>query len=66
LQVTAAEGFGKGRLFEMLDDLERKTRPLMEEARARLAAEKGEAALEPHNISQALAGKGRGKGFGFI
>ena len=33
-----------------------KTRPLMEAARARLAAEKGAAALEPHNISHALAG----------
>ncbi|KAF8067346.1 pam-b [Scenedesmus sp. PABB004] len=56
LKVTAAEGFGKARLFEMLDDLEAQTRPLMEAARARLAREKGDAALEPHNISQALAG----------
>jgi hypothetical protein len=28
LQVTAAEGFGKTRLFEILDDLEAKTRPM--------------------------------------
>jgi hypothetical protein len=56
LQVTAAEGFGKTRLFEILDDLEAKTRPIMEEAWQRLANEKGPAALEPHNISQALAG----------
>lgn len=55
-QVTAAEGFGKTRLFEILDDLEVKTRPIMEEARQRLAREKGEAALQPHNISHALAG----------
>jgi hypothetical protein len=54
--VTAAEGFGKTRLFEILDDLEAKTRPIMEAARQRLAKEKGAAALEPHNISQALAG----------
>jgi hypothetical protein len=54
--VTAAEGFGKARLFEMMDDLEQKTRPLMEAARARLAREKGEGALLPHNISFALAG----------
>lgn len=33
-----------------------KTRPLMEDARKRLAAEKGAAALEPHNIGHALAG----------
>jgi hypothetical protein len=56
LQVTAAEGFGKTRLFEILDDLEAKTRPIMEAARQRLAKEKGPSALEPHNISQALAG----------
>lgn len=36
-QVTAAEGFGKVRLFEILDDLEGKTRPIMEAARKRLA-----------------------------
>jgi hypothetical protein len=56
-QVTSAEGFGKGRLFEMMDDLEAKTRPLMEAARAQLAQEKGESALEPHNMSHALAGE---------
>jgi hypothetical protein len=56
LQVTAAEGFGKARLFEILDDLEEKTRPIMTEAKARLAKEKGESALEPHNIGYALAG----------
>eukprot|EP00878_Enallax_costatus_P001069 GHUV01001206.1.p1 GENE.GHUV01001206.1~~GHUV01001206.1.p1 ORF type:complete len:671 (+),score=225.42 GHUV01001206.1:78-2090(+) len=55
-KVTAAEGFGKRRLFEILDDLEVKTRPIMEEARKRLAKEKGESALLPHNISHALAG----------
>lgn len=54
--MTAAEGFGKRRLFEILDDLEGKTKGLMEEARKKLAAEKGAAALEPHNISHALAG----------
>lgn len=56
LKVTAAEGFGKARLFEILDDLEEKTRPIMAEARARLAKEKGESALEPHNMGYALAG----------
>eukprot|EP00879_Flechtneria_rotunda_P031515 GHRR01034434.1.p1 GENE.GHRR01034434.1~~GHRR01034434.1.p1 ORF type:complete len:600 (+),score=162.71 GHRR01034434.1:561-2360(+) len=56
MKVTAAEGFGKARLFEMLDDLEVKTRSIMETARERLATEKGPAALEPHNQSHALAG----------
>jgi hypothetical protein len=28
--VTAAEGFGKGRLFEIMDDLEKRTRPIMQ------------------------------------
>jgi hypothetical protein len=51
-----AEGFGKARLFEMLDDLEEKTRPVMDAARQRLAQEKGQSALEPHNMSWALAG----------
>lgn len=59
LQVTAAEGFGKVRLFEILDDLETKTRPIMEAARQRLAKEKGQDALQPHNISHALAGGGK-------
>lgn len=56
VQVTAAEGFGKQRLFEIMDDLEAKTRPLMEAARARLAAEKGASALEPYNMSYVMAG----------
>lgn len=55
-QVTAAEGFGKRRLFEIMDDLEAKTRGLNEDARKKLAAEKGASALEAHNISHALAG----------
>ena len=44
------------RLFEILDDLETKTRPIMVAARKALAEAKGLAALEPHNISYALAG----------
>lgn len=56
MQVTAAEGFGKTRLFTILDDLEAKTAPIMTAARERLAREKGESALEPHNISYSLAG----------
>eukprot|EP00798_Chlamydomonas_sp_ICE-L_P006884 gene6884-30858_t len=43
-------------LFGVLDDLETKTRPIMEDARKALAQSKGEAALEPWNISFTLAG----------
>ena len=39
-----------------MDDLETKTRPVMAAARAALAQAKGASALEPHNISYALAG----------
>jgi hypothetical protein len=55
-KVTQAEGFGKLRLFEILDGLEARTRPLMEAARARVAAEKGAAALQPWNMGHALSG----------
>ncbi|GFR51274.1 hypothetical protein Agub_g13582 [Astrephomene gubernaculifera] len=55
-KVTSAEGFGKSRLFSILDDLETRTAPIMAAARERLAREKGEAALEPHNLSYSLAG----------
>ncbi|GIL49198.1 hypothetical protein Vafri_5347 [Volvox africanus] len=55
-KVTAAEGFGKSQLFSILDDLEAKTAPIMTAARERLARAKGAAALEPYNMSYALAG----------
>ena len=48
-KVTQAEGFGKAALFEILDTLEEGTRPIMMGARARLAKEKGDDALEPWN-----------------
>lgn len=56
-QVTSAEGFGKTRLFEILDDLESKSRPIMKAARKALAEAKGESALEPWNMGYALAGE---------
>ena len=56
-KCTMAEGFSKATLFgDFLGPLEERSRPIMEDARARLAAEKGEAALKPWNTSQALAG----------
>jgi len=55
-KVTQAEGFGKTALFKILDTLEEGTRPLMVAARKRLAAEKGEASLQPWNSGFAMAG----------
>eukprot|EP00238_Polyblepharides_amylifera_P000408 CAMPEP_0196573684 /NCGR_PEP_ID=MMETSP1081-20130531/3543_1 /TAXON_ID=36882 /ORGANISM="Pyramimonas amylifera, Strain CCMP720" /LENGTH=627 /DNA_ID=CAMNT_0041891487 /DNA_START=175 /DNA_END=2058 /DNA_ORIENTATION=+ len=55
-KVTQAEGFNKRRLFSMLDGLEEETRPLMQAARALLAKEKGQDALQPWNTGYALAG----------
>ncbi len=55
--MQGAEGFSKRKLFEILDGLEAESRPLMEAARKRVAAEKGgEDALKPWNLSHALAG----------
>ncbi|RMZ53669.1 hypothetical protein APUTEX25_003203 [Auxenochlorella protothecoides] len=64
MKVQAAEGFTQARLFQMLDGLESATRQLATDARARLAAAKGEDSLksrapdpvQPWNISNALAG----------
>jgi hypothetical protein len=47
----------KKELFAILDDLERRTRPLALAARERLASTKGAAALEPWNRPAALAGE---------
>lgn len=55
-KVTNVEGFGKARLFEMLDGLEKGTRPIMLKARAELARLHGASALEPHNQSYKMAG----------
>jgi hypothetical protein len=44
-KVTQAEGFGKARLFEILDTLKDGSDELLAAARARLGAEKGSAAL---------------------
>lgn len=55
-KVSQAEGFGKARLFEILDDLEARTRPIMQSARERVASEKGASALQPWNTGYALAG----------
>jgi len=56
MKVTQAEGFGKKRLFEILDGLESRTRALNAAAREALAAEKGKEALEPFNMGFMMAG----------
>jgi oligoendopeptidase F len=54
--VTQAEGFGKKRLFEILDTLEEGTRPLLHKARTEFENRYGVEALEPWNISYYMAG----------
>ena len=56
LQVQQAEGFSKRRLFEMLSPLEEQSRVIMQGARKRLAADKGEAAGQPWNENFMLSG----------
>eukprot|EP00658_Telonema_sp_P-2_P036807 TRINITY_DN26551_c0_g1_i2.p1 TRINITY_DN26551_c0_g1~~TRINITY_DN26551_c0_g1_i2.p1 ORF type:complete len:559 (+),score=168.05 TRINITY_DN26551_c0_g1_i2:223-1899(+) len=55
-KVTAAEGFGKVKLFEILDGLEEATRDLMGKARALLSEDKGPDALMPWNMQFLMAG----------
>jgi len=55
-KVTQAEGFGKAKLFEVLDKLEARTRELQQAARKKLAAEKSDAVLLPWNTGYMLAG----------
>lgn len=55
-KVTQSEGFGKQKLFEILDGLKTGTDELLKEARQKLAAEKGDAALQPWNTSFMMSG----------
>ncbi len=54
--VTNAEGFGKDKLFEILDGLEEGTRPLMMKARQELEKKHGKEALDPWNTGFMMAG----------
>ena len=56
MKVQAAEGMSKRDLFEFLDALEARTRPLAECAAAALRAAKGDAAWAPWNRPAALSG----------
>ena len=55
-KVTNAEGFGKDRLFAMLDGLEQGTRPILVQARQELERQFGKEALEPWNTNYQMAG----------
>jgi len=55
-KVTQAEGFGKIRLFEILDTLEQGTRKRLSAALEQLSSEKGESALKPWNTGFFMAG----------
>eukprot|EP00521_Asterionellopsis_glacialis_P016612 CAMPEP_0195294444 /NCGR_PEP_ID=MMETSP0707-20130614/15012_1 /TAXON_ID=33640 /ORGANISM="Asterionellopsis glacialis, Strain CCMP134" /LENGTH=649 /DNA_ID=CAMNT_0040355425 /DNA_START=84 /DNA_END=2033 /DNA_ORIENTATION=- len=55
-KVTNAEGFNKARLFEILDGLEKGTKPLMEEGRKELQRRFGDDALHPWNTGYMMAG----------
>ena len=57
MKVTQAEGFDKKTCFEMLDGLEKATRPILENALKKLESEKGADALKPWNLSYALSGE---------
>ena len=57
MKVTQAEGFDKKTCFEMLDGLEKATRPILDDALKKLEADKGADALKPWNLSYALSGE---------
>jgi oligoendopeptidase F len=54
--VTNAEGFGKDKLFEILDGLEEGTRPLMVKAMQDLETLHGKEALDPWNMGYMMSG----------
>ena len=56
MKTVQAEGFSKRRLFEMLDGLESRTRPLAKAARQALAEAKGTSATEGWNLGFSLSG----------
>eukprot|EP00510_Aplanochytrium_minuta_P005236 CAMPEP_0184024184 /NCGR_PEP_ID=MMETSP0954-20121128/11902_1 /TAXON_ID=627963 /ORGANISM="Aplanochytrium sp, Strain PBS07" /LENGTH=492 /DNA_ID=CAMNT_0026307405 /DNA_START=105 /DNA_END=1583 /DNA_ORIENTATION=+ len=55
-KVTTTEGFGKEKLFSMLDTLEQGTRELMIKSRKDFASSYGDSSLEPYNMQFAMAG----------
>lgn len=57
MKCTQSEGFSKKKLFEILDDLEAKTKGIMDNALKVLAKEKGEEALKPESMGYYLSGE---------
>ena len=55
-KVSINEGFGKDRLFEILDDLEARTREASRSSVSTLAETEGEEALKPWNFSYYTSG----------
>uniref|UniRef100_A0A7S2S766 Peptidase M3A/M3B catalytic domain-containing protein n=1 Tax=Rhizochromulina marina TaxID=1034831 RepID=A0A7S2S766_9STRA len=55
-KVTQAEGFGKARLFEILDTLLHGSQKIFDDARSAFQTEKGETALEAWNVGFLMAG----------
>lgn len=55
-KVTQAEGFGKAKLFAILDALLEGSKDLLASAREKLAADKGPAALDGWNVGYMMAG----------
>ena len=55
-KIQTSEAMDKKRLFEILDDLEEKSRPTLDKALKKLVEEKGEAAMKPWNRGFLLAG----------
>jgi hypothetical protein len=56
MKCTQAEGFSKEVLFSILDRLEVETRPIMQQALETLRADKGDGAMQPHNVNFLLSG----------
>ena len=55
-RIQTSEGMNKKRLFELLDDLESKTRPIMEKALKSVVEKKGESSRKPWNLNYVLSG----------
>jgi len=60
-KVTNSEGFGKDKLFEILDSLEKDTRSIMIKARQELEARFGKDALQPWNTGFMISGNAQVK-----
>lgn len=59
-KVTNSEGFGKEKLFQILDTLEQGTKPILKQARDELEKRFGREALEPWNTGFMISVSGRG------